>query len=62
MAEEIMIQDNIPICHRCSGAMRKIFTQNGDIFYVCVDNKCKSLLKVIDYGQSCRELKCEVVK
>lgn len=60
MAEEVMIQDSIPICPKCKGAMRKI--QNEDIWYVCLDDRCKTLLKVIDYGQSCRELKCEVIR
>ena len=57
----IMIQDSIPICPNCFGGMRKILTDK-DIIYVCNAPDCKRVLKVIDYGQSQRELKCEVVK
>ena len=55
--KEIMVQDNIPICPSCTGGLRKIYT-NTDIVYVC--QNCKTVLTVIDYGQSERELKCRV--
>ncbi len=60
MAEEVMIQDNIPVCPKCKGAMRKI--HNDDIWYVCVDSYCKTIVKVVGAGQSSRELKCEVIR
>ena len=60
MAEEVMIQDSIPICPKCKGALRKMC--DNDVWYVCLDTECKTVLKVIDYGQSCRELKCEVIR
>lgn len=53
-----MVQDNVPICPRCGGLLRKV--HNNDIWYVCIDNKCKTLLKVIGMGQSQRELKCQI--
>lgn len=59
MAEEVMIQDNVPICPRCQGALRKLYT--NDILYVCPDKTCKTVLKVIDFGQSMREVKCEIL-
>lgn len=54
---KIMIQDGIPICPECTGLLRKICTDT-DIVYVC--NDCKLTLTVIDYGQSERELKCQI--
>jgi len=62
MAEEVMevmIQDNVPICPRCQGALRRLYT--NDILYVCTDKKCKTVLKVIDFGQSMREAKCKIL-
>ena len=56
---EVMIQDNVPICPRCQGALRRLYT--NDILYVCTDKKCKTVLKVIDFGQSMREAKCKIL-
>ena len=56
-----MIQDNVSMCPRCSGALRKIYTDN-DIVYVCVDKNCRTVLRVTGRGQSQRELECEVVQ
>lgn len=58
MVEEVMVQDNVPICPKCGGLLRKI--HNEDIWYVCIDSYCKTILKVIDYGQSQRELLCQI--
>lgn len=60
MAEEVMIQDNVPTCPKCGGLLRRI--QDEDIWYVCVDSYCKTIIKVTDYGQSQRELKCKILK
>ena len=57
----VMIQDNVPVCPICSGALRKIHT-NTDIIYVCNDKDCGTVLNVLDVGQSQRELKCEVIR
>ena len=57
---EVMIQDSVPICPRCNGALRMI--RDIDIHLVCLNKECGTVLRVIDYGQSERELKCEVVK
>ena len=59
MAEEVMIQDNVPICPKCGGGMRKIHTDT-DVVFVCADSYCKTICTVIDFGQSMRELKCKV--
>ncbi len=61
MADIVMIQDNVSMCPRCSGALRKIYTDN-DIVYVCVDKNCRTVLRVTGRGQSQRELECEVVQ
>lgn len=53
-----MVQDNIPICPKCGGLLRKI--HNEDIWYICSDSRCKTILKVIDVGQSQRELRCQI--
>lgn len=55
----VMIQDGVKICPICSGALRKITTKK-DILYVC-NGECRVTLKVIDGGQSERELKCEII-
>ena len=60
MAEEVMIQDNVPMCPKCGGLLRKI--HNEDIWYICVDGHCKTIMKVIDNGQSQRELKCKILE
>lgn len=52
----VMIQDNIHICPECKGGMRKVTTKK-DILFVC--KNCNITLKVVDRGQSERELKCE---
>lgn len=57
---EVIIQDSLPICPRCKCAMRKIYSD--DIWYVCVNSYCKSILKLIDRGQSEREVRCEVIQ
>lgn len=59
MADIAMIQDNVPICPKCGGILRKIQT-NTDIVFVCNDSHCKTICTVIDFGQSMRELKCQV--
>lgn len=59
MADTVMIQDSVNICPQCKGGLRKIITQQ-DIIYVC--GQCSIALKVIDKGQSERELKCEVIR
>lgn len=56
---QVMIQDTVPICPKCGGALRKIY--NEDIWYVCNDSYCKTIMKVIDYGQSQRELLCQLI-
>lgn len=55
--KEVMVQDNVRVCPLCSGALKKI-TVNQDISFICVD--CRRHFTVIDFGQSCRELKCVV--
>lgn len=60
MADVVMIQDSVRICPRCGGALRTIYTDT-DIVYVCNDKECRIVLKVVDFGQSQRELKCEVI-
>lgn len=60
MAEEVMIQDSIPICPKCKGALRQI--RGLDIELVCLNKECGTVLRVVDVGQSCRELKCEVIR
>lgn len=60
MTDIIMIQDNTPICPKCHGALRQI--RDKDIQLVCLNKECGTVLRVIDVGQSCRELKCEVIK
>lgn len=56
---QVMIQDNVPICPKCGGGLRKIHTDT-DIVFICNDKGCLTSLKVIDFGQSQRELLCEV--
>ena len=60
MADTVMIQDNIPICPRCKSALRQI--RDKDIQLVCLNKECGTVLRVVDLGQSCRELKCEILK
>lgn len=60
MAEQVMIQDSVPICPRCKGALRQV--RDKDINLICLNKECDTVLRVIDVGQSCRELKCEVIK
>lgn len=57
--EEVMIQDNTPMCKECSSRLRKIVTKK-DIIYVC--SKCNITYKIIGRGQSERELKCKVIR
>lgn len=60
MADTVMIQDNVPICPKCKGALRHIRGINVEL--VCLNKECGTVLRIVDVGQSCRELKCEVVK
>lgn len=53
-----MVQDNVKMCPRCSGALRQILTYQ-DIVYVC--NDCNTVIKVTGIGTSERELECEVI-
>ena len=55
----VMIQDGVRVCPVCKGTLKK-FTINQEMRFVCVD--CKTVFKVLDDGQSERELKCMVVK
>lgn len=55
----VMVQDNVKVCPICGGTLRKIMTAK-DIYFVCNDD-CEVTLKVIDKGQSEREVKCEIV-
>ncbi len=52
-----MVQDNVSICPKCGGLIRKIYTDKN-ITFVC--KFCVISLKVIDYGQSQREVKCQI--
>lgn len=56
---EIMVQDTVKICPICGAALRKIITDT-DITFVCNDG-CRHILKVVDFGQSERELKCVIM-
>ena len=56
----VIIQESIPICPACSSGMYKMYDK--DILYLCSNKDCQCLLKVIDCGQSEREVECEVVK
>ena len=54
-----MIQDAVRICPKCKGALRK--QVNMDTWFICLDLQCKTVLKVVGFGQSERELECEVM-
>ena len=56
----VMVQDNVLMCPKCAGALRKIYST--DIKFVCVNKDCATVLKIVGEGQSQRELECEVIQ
>ena len=49
----VILQQNVPMCPRCSAMMHKRMA-NGHLYFICGD--CKGIWKVLDNGQAEIEL------